>query len=230
MGSWHGNVGKLYLCSTPIGNLEDITLRAIDTLHKVSLVAAEDTRKAKVLLDRYNISTTLTSYHKFNENKKSHFLITKLKEGQDIALISNAGTPGISDPGMKLINLCRENKIEVEMIPGACSLIVALVLSGFGGEHFFFEGFLPHTGKMRRRRLKYLSSIKGNIIIFLSPHRLLATLKDAVEILGNRDVFLARELTKIYEEKWWGSLESLIQRIETKSLKGEMILVIDNND
>ncbi len=218
--------GILYIVSTPIGNLEDITLRALRTLKEVDLIAVEDTRHASILLKRYEISKPLTSYFEGNELKKTEFILSKLEEGQKVALLSDAGTPGISDPGFKLIRLAIERDIPIIPIPGPSAIITALTVSGLPTDSFLFKGFLSHKSKKRRDQLEGLKDIKETIILYESPHRIKETLNDILEILGDREIVLARELTKIYEEVLRGKVSEIINRIGGKKIKGEITLVI----
>lgn len=218
--------GVLYIISTPIGNLEDITLRALRTLKEIDLIAVEDTRHASILLKRYEISKPLTSYFEGNELKKTEFILSKLEEGQKVALLSDAGTPGISDPGFKLIRLAIERDIPIIPIPGPSAIITALTVSGLPTDSFLFKGFLSHKSKKRRDQLEGLKDIKETIILYESPHRIKETLNDILEILGDREIVLARELTKIYEEVLRGKVSEIINRIGGKKIKGEITLVI----
>lgn len=221
-------MGKLYIVATPIGNLEDITLRAINVLKNVDLIAAEDTRHTLKLLNHFEISKPLISNHRHNEDEKTNILIEKLKEGLDIALVSDAGTPGICDPGEAIIKKCIEEQIEVIPIPGACAMINALIASGIDTKEFIFLGFLPLNKKTRKEKLEQIKASKKTIILYEAPHKLLSTLKDLKEILENRQVVLARELTKIHEEFIRGNIEEIIKVSE--NLKGEMVLIIEKND
>ncbi len=221
-------MGKLYIVATPIGNLEDITLRAINVLKNVDLIAAEDTRHTLKLLNHFEISKPLISNHRHNEDEKTNILIEKLKEGLDIALVSDAGTPGICDPGEAIIKKCIEEQIEVIPIPGACAMINALIASGIDTKEFIFLGFLPLNKKTRKEKLEEIKESKKTIILYEAPHKLLSTLKDLKEILENRQVVLARELTKIHEEFIRGNIEEIIKVSE--NLKGEMVLIIEKND
>ena len=204
-------MGKLYIVATPIGNLEDITLRAINVLKNVDLIAAEDTRHTLKLLNHFEISKPLISNHRHNEDEKTNILIEKLKEGLDIALVSDAGTPGICDPGEAIIKKCIEEQIEVIPIPGACAMINALIASGIDTKEFIFLGFLPLNKKTRKEKLEEIKESKKTIILYEAPHKLLSTLKDLKEILENRQVVLARELTKIHEEFIRGNIEEIIK-------------------
>jgi 16S rRNA (cytidine1402-2'-O)-methyltransferase len=217
----------LYIVSTPIGNLEDITLRALRILKEVDLVAAEDTRHTSHLLKHYDIHTPLTSYFEGNELKKKEFILSKLKHGDRIALVSDAGTPGISDPGFRLIQLAIENQIPVVPIPGPSALISALSIAGLPTDAFLFKGFLPHKSKKRQDLLKQLKEVRETLIFYESPHRLAETLKDILETLGDREMVLTRELTKVYEEVLRGRVSQIRSQIGERKLKGEITLVIE---
>jgi len=217
----------LYIVSTPIGNLEDITLRALRILKEVDLVAAEDTRHTSHLLKHYDIHTPLTSYFEGNELKKKEFILSKLKHGDRIALVSDAGTPGISDPGFRLIQLAIENQIPVVPIPGPSALISALSIAGLPTDAFLFKGFLPHKSKKRQDLLKQLKEVRETLIFYESPHRLAETLKDILETLGDRELVLTRELTKVYEEVLRGRVSQIRSQIGERKLKGEITLVIE---
>ncbi len=221
-------MGKLYIVATPIGNLEDITLRAIKVLKSVDLIAAEDTRHTLKLLNHFEISKPLISNHRHNEDCKTDILIEKLKQGLDIALVSDAGTPGICDPGEAIIKKCIEEKIEVIPIPGACAMINALITSGIDTKEFMFLGFLPLNKKTRKEKLEEIKESKKTIILYEAPHKLMSTLKDLKEILENRQVVLARELTKIHEEFIRGNIEEIIKVAE--NLKGEIVLIIEKSN
>src|SRR6185295_6424575 len=192
--------GALYLVATPIGNLADITHRARQVLKEVDLIACEDTRHTNKLLNHYGISTKTISYHEHNEQQRTIHLIDKLKEGSDIAVVSDAGTPSISDPGFRLVRAAIENDINVVPVPGTSALISALIAAGLPTDEFFFAGFLPSRPNARRARLMEMQSVPGTLIFYEAPHRLAATLKDAYEILGEREAVVARELTKLHEE------------------------------
>ena len=221
-------LGKLYIVATPIGNLEDITLRAIRVLKGVDLIAAEDTRHTLKLLNHLEISKPLISYHRHNEDVKTDILIHKLQEGQNIALVSDAGTPGICDPGEEVIKACIECGISVIPIPGACAMINALIASGIDTKEFIFFGFLPLHKKLRKEKLVEIKNANKTVILYEAPHKLNTTLKDLKEILGNRQVVLAREITKIHEEYIRGTVEEILAKSDT--LKGEMILAIEKNE
>ncbi len=219
--------GKLYVVATPIGNLEDITLRAIKTLQEVDIIAAEDTRHTLKLLNHLKITKPLISYHRHNEEVKTKNLIEKLLEGQDIAIVSDAGTPGICDPGEVVIKNCIEENIEVIPIPGACAMINALIASGLETKEFNFLGFLPLNKKLRKEKLEEIKNSKKTIILYEAPHKLQTTLKDLEKILENRKITLARELTKIHEEFIREEIQNIIEKAE--NLKGEMVLIIEGN-
>ena len=219
--------GKLYIVATPIGNLEDITLRALNVLREVDVIAAEDTRQTLKLLNHFEISKPLISYHRHNEDIKSNILIEKLNNGENIALVSDAGTPGICDPGEEVIKKAIEEGITVIPIPGACAMINALIASGLPTKEFNFLGFLPLNKKLRREKLEQIKNIDKTIILYEAPHKMKNTLKDLSEILDNRQIVLARELTKIHEEFIRVDINELINQID--NLKGEMILIIEGN-
>ena len=219
--------GTLYIVATPIGNLDDITIRAIKVLKDVDLIAAEDTRQTLKLLNHYEINKPLISYHRHNEETKSEILIEKLRNGENIALVSDAGTPGICDPGEEVIKKAIEDNIEVIPIPGACAMINALIVSGISTKEFEFLGFLPLNKKLRRQKLKEIENSSKTIIIYEAPHKMKTTLGDLKEILKDRKIVLARELTKIHEEFIRKSIDELLSEIDT--IKGEMILIIEGN-
>ncbi|MCB2221369.1 MAG: 16S rRNA (cytidine(1402)-2'-O)-methyltransferase [Bacteroidetes bacterium] len=219
-------MGKLYIVPTPIGNLEDITYRAVRILKEADLILAEDTRVTIKLLKHYGINTKMTTHHKFNEHKTVGQVTEQILEGLTIALVSDAGTPGISDPGFLLIRACHEKGIEVETLPGATAFIPALVNSGIPSDRFYFEGFLPPK-KGRKSRLESLSNISHTLILYESPYRLVKTLKQLAEHLGEeRKASVSRELTKVFEENISGTLSELIRHFETGTVKGEIVIVI----
>ncbi len=218
--------GILYICGTPIGNLEDITLRVLKILKEVKLIAAEDTRHTKKLLNHYQINTKVTSYYEYNKIKKATYLVEILKNNQDIALVSDAGMPGISDPGYVLVNLALKNNIKIIPVPGVSALITALVVSGLPTDKFVFEGFLPRKIKERKRYFKSIENEERTIIFYEAPHRLKRTLKDMLEIWGDRKIVIARELTKMYEEIIRGKLTQVLGEINAKDVKGEITLVV----
>jgi 16S rRNA (cytidine1402-2'-O)-methyltransferase len=218
--------GILYIVSTPIGNREDITLRALRILKEVDLIAAEDTRRTGLLLRHFAIQTTLTSYFEENELKKKEFILSQLSQGRRVALVSDAGTPGISDPGYRLIQTAIENQIRVVPIPGPSAVIAALSVSGLPTDAFLFKGFLPHKSKKKRDLLKQLEEVKETLIFYESPYRVSETLKDIFDILGDREMVLSRELTKVYEEILRGKVSQIMNQIAERKLKGEITLVI----
>ena len=219
--------GILYLVATPIGNLDDITLRAIKTLEAVDYIAAEDTRHTLKMLNHLNISKPLISYYKENELIKSDILISKLKEGKNIALVSDAGTPVISDPGEELVHNAIKNNIKVVPIPGACALITALIASGISAKEFCFVGFLPVNKTEKTNKLLSLHEIDKTLIFYEAPHKLLNTLTCIKEILGNRKIAIARELTKIHEEFIYGYIDDILKDISNP--KGEFVLIVEGN-
>ena len=219
--------GKLYLCATPIGNLEDMTFRVIRTLKEVDLIAAEDTRNSIKLLNHFEIKTPMTSYHEYNKIEKGKKLIEKLQEGTNIALITDAGTPGISDPGEELVKMCYEAGIEVTSLPGPAACITALTLSGLPTRRFAFEAFLPSDKKERQAVLKELVDETRTIILYEAPHRLLKTLQELLDNLGNRRITVCRELTKKHETAFLTTLEEAISYYEANEPKGECVLVLE---
>ena len=219
--------GNLYIVATPIGNLEDITLRALRILKEVDLIAAEDTRQTLKLLNYYEINKPLISYHRHNEDVKSEILIEKLKNGENIALVSDAGTPGICDPGEEVIKKAIIENIKVIPVPGTCAMINALICSGISTKEFNFLGFLPLNKKLRKEKLNEIKNSNKTIILYEAPHKMKSTLEDLKEILGKRNIVLARELTKIHEEFIRKDIDELLKDID--NLKGEMILIIERN-
>jgi 16S rRNA (cytidine1402-2'-O)-methyltransferase len=220
----------LFFIPTPIGNLEDITIRAIRILKQVDLILAEDTRNTRVLLDYYQIKNRIRSYHAYNEHKITDKIIQELKKGTRIGLVTDSGTPGISDPGYLLVKECIRNNIPFEILPGATSLIPALIKSGFPNDRFAFEGFLPHK-KGRKTRLNKLRNETRTMIFFESPHRLIKCLKEFREIFNPaRRVSVSRELSKKFEETIYGTIEELIDHFEHKTVKGEIVIVVEGID
>lgn len=219
--------GTLYVCATPIGNLEDITLRALRILKECDAIACEDTRHSLALLKKYDISKPLISYFEHNEQQKSELLIQKLMQGENIVLVSDAGTPCISDPGFILVSKCREQNIPVTVLPGANAGLCALVLSGFKCDRFVFEGFLPKNNKERKQRLESLKNEERTVILHESPHHLEKTLDELFEFLGERKIALAREMTKIYEECIIFNLSDRKKALST--IKGEFVIVIEGS-
>ena len=219
-------MAKLYIVPTPIGNLDDITLRAIKVLEDVDLILCEDTRRSKKLLNHLEIKSQLRSHHKFNEHKEVKIIVDKIKEGNNVAVISDAGTPGISDPGFLIVRTCLENDIEVECLPGASALIPALIISGISADKFIFEGFLP-IKKGRKTRLSALCLETRTMIFYESPHKLLKTLVDFESSFGpERKVSISREITKLFEETLRGSIQELINIYANKKPKGEYVIVV----
>lgn len=220
--------GTLYLVSTPIGNLEDITHRAVRLLGEVDVIACEDTRHTKKLLNHYGINTRTVSYHEHNERERAIELLERLKRGSNVAIVTDAGTPAISDPGFRLARVAIDSGVRVVPVPGASALITALVASGLPTDEFFFGGFLPARSGARRARLSELRSIATTLIFYEAPHRIAATLKDAQEILGEREAVVARELTKLHEEIARGRLSELVERFSSpENARGEMVLIVD---
>jgi len=223
--------GTLYLVSTPIGNLEDITHRAVRLLGEVELIACEDTRHTRKLLNHYGITTRTISYHEHNERERAAELLRLVESDSDVAIVSDAGTPGISDPGFRLARLAIESGVRVVPVPGATALITALVASGLPTDEFFFGGFLPARSGARRARLIELRLFPATLIFYEGPHRIAATLKDAYEILGEREAVVARELTKMHEEVVRGRLSELVERFSSpENARGEMVLIIDRTE
>ncbi|MBE5914340.1 MAG: 16S rRNA (cytidine(1402)-2'-O)-methyltransferase [Pseudobutyrivibrio ruminis] len=219
--------GTVYLVATPIGNLEDMTFRAVRILKEVDLIAAEDTRNSIKLLNHFEIDTPMTSYHEFNKVEKAITLIEKLKEGQNIAVITDAGTPGISDPGEELVRMCYDEGIEVTSVPGPAACITAVTMSGQACRRFAFEAFLPKDKKERRRVLEETKNETRTVIIYEAPHHLISTLKELAEVLGeDRGITLCRELTKKHEEKEKTTIGGALKSYETKEPRGEYVLVI----
>jgi 16S rRNA (cytidine1402-2'-O)-methyltransferase len=218
--------GTLYIVATPIGNLEDITLRAIRVLKEADLIAAEDTRHTRRLLDRYHIETQLTSYHDHNKEEKAPVLVARMLEGKSVALVSDAGTPGISDPGYFLINLALDRKVPVVPIPGATAAIAALSVSGMPTDSFVFEGFLPARHMARKKRLQHLAKEERTIIFYEAPHKILRSLEDMLEVLGDRKAVVTRELTKIHEEAIRGTLSDILRHLQTGTIKGEFTVIV----
>ncbi len=219
--------GTLYLVATPIGNLADITHRALQVLRDVDLIACEDTRHTRKLLQHYGIDTKTISYHEHNEQQRARELIERLQQGSDVAVVSDAGTPSISDPGFRLVRAAIESGISVVPVPGPSALISALIAAGLPTDEFFFGGFLPGRASARRARLNELRSVPGTLIFYEAPHRLAASLKDAYEVLGEREAVVARELTKLHEEIRRGRLSELSEHYSSVEPRGEIVLLID---
>ena len=220
--------GKLFLVATPIGNLEDITFRAINILKEVDIIAAEDTRHTLKLLNHYEISKPLISYHRHNEEVKSDILINKLLEGNNIAIVTDAGTPGISDPGEEVVKEAIKNNIEVIPIPGACALVNALIVSGLNTKEFLFLGFLPFNKKNRDNALNKIKKANSTVILYEAPHKLIKTLQDLLKNVGDINCVLAKEITKIHEEFIRGNISNLLEQIQEP--KGEYVILLDLNN
>lgn len=221
--------GTLYLVATPIGNLADITHRAVQILKDVDLIACEDTRHTHKLLQHYGITTKTVSYHEHNEQQRTIQLIDLLKKGSDVAVVSDAGTPSISDPGFRIVRAAIESDVPVVPVPGPSALISALVAAGLPTDEFFFAGFLPARSNARRARLNELRLVPGTLIFYEAPHRLAVALKDAYEILGEREAVVARELTKLHEEIRRGRLSELTKHYNEQDVRGEIVILIDRN-
>jgi len=215
----------LYIVATPIGNLKDITLRALEVLKSVDLIACEDTRHTKILLDHYGIATPTTSFFQHNKVTKGRYLLSLLKESKNVALVSDAGTPGILDPGYNIINLAIQNNIAITVIPGPAAFVNALVLSGKPAHRFIFEGFLPNRQQARRHRLKGLSQLKYTIVFYESCHRILATLEDMLNVVGDKDIVVARELTKKFEEIKRDKVSNILDYFKSHRPRGEFIVI-----
>lgn len=221
------NPGTLYLCATPIGNLEDMTFRVIRTLKEVDMIAAEDTRNSIKLLNHFEIKTPMTSYHEYNKIEKGHKLVQMLLEGKNLALITDAGTPGISDPGEELVQMCYEAGVPVTSLPGAAACITALTLSGLSTRRFVFEAFLPSDKKERQLVLEELKNDTRTVICYEAPHRLVKTLKELLEALGDRRITICRELTKKHETAWQTHIAEACEYYQENAPKGECVLVIE---
>lgn len=219
--------GKLYLCATPIGNLEDITLRVLNTLKEVDLIAAEDTRHSIKLLNHFDIKTPMTSYHEFNKVEKARYLVEKLLEGTNIALVTDAGTPGISDPGEELVKQCYEAGVEVTSLPGPAACITALTISGLATRRFAFEAFLPSDKKEKQQILSELKGETRTIILYEAPHRLVRTLTELSEALGDRKITVCRELTKKYETAFRTTFSGALAHFQAEEPRGECVIVVE---
>jgi len=221
--------GTLYLVATPIGNLQDVTLRGVETLRNVDLIACEDTRHTQKLHNHLGIKKKLISFHEHNEHSRINELIGRLLAGESIAIVSDAGTPAINDPGFRIVQEAVENEIEVVSVPGPTALVTALTASGLPTDAFFFAGFLPAKKGERQSRLQDLAGMPGTLVFYEAPHRLLSSLKDCLSILGNRQAVVARELTKLHEEFARGTISSLIDHFGSGPIKGEIVLLIDRD-
>ena len=219
--------GKLYLCATPIGNLEDITFRVLRTLKEADLIAAEDTRNSRKLLNHFEIKTPMTSYHEYNKYEKGRWLVRQMEEGKQVALITDAGTPGISDPGEELVAMCWEAGIEITSLPGPAACITALTVSGLPTRRFSFEAFLPQDKKQRQEELEELKKDTRTLILYEAPHRLVKTLEELLKELGNRKITVCRELTKKHETLFKTDLEKALDWYRENSPKGECVLVLE---
>jgi len=222
-------LGILYVVATPLGNLQDLSPRAVTILGEVDLIACEDTRHTRKLLNHFAIQTPTTSYHEHNEDAKAPALLTQLQEGSRIALVSDAGTPLLSDPGHRLVHACRVNEIPVYPLPGPSAATAALSVSGLPAHHFLFIGFLPRRAALQREVLEKISQEESTLLIFISPHGLLPTLKRIVEILGNRRAFLIREMTKLHETHYFGRLKEVLTTVEQERPRGEYTLVLEGH-
>jgi 16S rRNA (cytidine1402-2'-O)-methyltransferase len=220
----------LYLVATPIGNLEDITLRALRTLRECDLVAAEDTRRTGQLLKHFDISKPLVSCFQHNEARRSELIISKLREGASIALVTDAGSPGISDPGERVVSAVLEAGLRVESVPGPCALVAALTASGLPTDEFHFVGFLPHKSGQRIKRLQQFREVQGTLVLYESPFRAIKLLEELQEVMPERQVVLARELTKKFEEFLSGTPTELLERLKNRSLKGEFVVLVSGSD
>lgn len=221
--------GTLYIVATPIGNLDDISFRAVKILGGVNAIAAEDTRKTKILLDHYDIKKELISYYSYNEAKRAPYLINRLKRGESIALVSDSGTPGISDPAYTIIREAISAGVPIKPIPGAAAFLPALIVSGLPTHRFVFEGFLP-VKKGRKKRIQELAQEKRTLILYESPHRLIRTLRELYEHCGDREVALSREITKKFEEVIRGKLSTLLQKLVSREIKGEYVIVMAGSE
>lgn len=222
--------GKLYLCATPIGNLEDITFRVLQTLKDVDLIAAEDTRHSIKLLNHFDIKTPMTSYHEYNKVDKARYLVEQMRSGMNIALVTDAGTPAVSDPGEELVRQCYEAGVEVTSLPGAAACITALTLSGLSTRRFCFEAFLPADKKERQRILEELRNETRTIILYEAPHHLVKTITELLEVLGDRRVTLCKELTKKFETAWQTTFLEALERFGQEEPRGEYVLVIEGRN
>jgi len=217
---------SLYICPTPIGNLKDITIRVVEVLQNVDLILAEDTRITRNLLNKYEIKTPLKSFHSYTNQKRLEEIVSELRKGKNFALVSDAGTPGISDPGYNLIKACIDNKIHIEALPGPTSFVPAILLSGLPPDHFLFYGFLPRKKGKRQKILKNFEDFEGPIIYFESPYRVREFLSDVLESLGDRSVALVREISKMHEEVLRGNASEILNKIHDSTIKGEVVFVV----
>jgi 16S rRNA (cytidine1402-2'-O)-methyltransferase len=221
-----GSTGKLFLIPTPIGNLGDMSSRAIETLRDVDIVACEDTRVSGMLLKRFELKKHLVSYHNFNEAGRAEHLLSEMKAGKSVAVITDGGSPGISDPAYRVVRAALENGIEVSALPGPCAIIPALTASGLPTDRFFFEGFLSNKSAARKRRLDQLKNLPHTLVFYESPHRVQKTLADMLEVLGDRRACLAREISKKFEQYLRGTTEEILKRVAGAAVKGEIVLIV----
>jgi len=222
--------GRLFVVATPIGNLGDAAPRLIEVLKAVDVIAAEDTRHTRKLLSRFGISTSLLAYHDHNEDRAASAVVERIEGGQDVALVSDAGTPLVADPGYRLVTACAERGIEIVTVPGPCALVAALSIAGLPPHPFYFVGYLPRKGGQRRTRLSSLAEMPCTVICYESPHRIASTLRDMRDVLGDRRAVVARELTKVHEEVLRGTLAELAELADSRSLKGEIVVVVAGAD
>lgn len=223
----HQQSGKLYVCATPIGNLEDVTLRVLRTLKEVDLIAAEDTRRTRKLLSHYDIKAKLISFHKFSQPEKKIQIVDEILSGKKVALVSDAGLPGISDPGHDLIQVCIENSVDIEVLPGPSALLSALVISGLPTDRFLFVGFAPRTVARRKKFLGELVDEAGTLVFFEAPHRIKKLLVDLLEVLGDRQIAIVRELTKIHEEVLRGRVSEMVEVFREREPRGEFVVIVE---
>jgi len=226
----HLSSRKLYVCPTPIGNLQDITLRALEVLGEVDLIACEDTRRTGKLLNHFDIDTPMISYHEHNAARRCQQILERMAEGEEVALVSDAGTPGISDPGSRLIEKSLEAGVEIVPLPGASALLPALVASGLPADRFVFEGFLPRSGQERHDRLAAIRREERTVVIYESPYRTLETLEELADLMPGRELTLVREISKLHEEKIYGTTTSLAGELEADDIKGEIVLVLAGSE
>jgi 16S rRNA (cytidine1402-2'-O)-methyltransferase len=220
-------VGRLYVVATPIGNLGDLTPRAADTLRSVDAIASEDTRRTRKLLSHFEIHTPLTAYHEHNETRASQSIVRRILDGESVALVTDAGTPLVSDPGYRLVELAAVEGIEIVTVPGPCAAVAALAISGLPPQPFHFEGFLPRRSAARRTKLESMSDLAGTLVFYVSTHRVAKALDDMLAVLGDRRAVLARELTKIHEEVLRGRLSELSEVASKRTLKGEIVVLVE---
>jgi len=222
--------GRLFVVATPIGNLGDATPRSIDVLKAVDVIAAEDTRHTRKLLSHFGISTSLLAFHDHNEDRAAGAVVERIEGGQDVALVSDAGTPLVADPGYRLVTACAARGIEVVTVPGPCALVAALSIAGLPPHPFYFAGYLPRKGGQRRTRLSSLAEMPCTVVYYESPHRIASTLRDMRDVLGDRRAVVARELTKVHEEVLRGTLAELAELADSRNLKGEIVVVVAGPD